>query len=133
MTPIPLGELRLWPSHHRSALWWLGLLYRRPRAVEQALREATRRGALASAAILFAHALPWMLLAVVLGRFLLFVVLIPPMAMSPIEAGMLPLTIAHVRGVAVGIAVGIAADTSPEPPSRQGVESGVDGRGGFGE
>ena len=55
------------------------------------------------------HALPWMLLAVVLGRFLLFVVLIPPMAMSPIEAGMLPLTIAHVRGVAVGIAVGIAA------------------------
>ena len=32
MTPVPLDKLGLWGwRNHKSALWWLGLLYRRPR------------------------------------------------------------------------------------------------------
>jgi hypothetical protein len=106
MKPIPLGELRLWPSHHRSALWWLGLLYRRPRNVHKTLRDMTRLEALASAAILYLHALPWVLLLVVLGRLVLFGWAGLPL--SPLAAGNLfPLLLAHSTQVAVGIAVGI--------------------------
>jgi hypothetical protein len=108
MTPIPPGELRLWPSHHRSALWWLGLLYRRPRVFRQSLGEAGRRGALTSAAILVLHALPWMFVVAAFGQLVLFGGVGLPLKRPPAEPGLFALILAHIRQIALGIAGGIA-------------------------
>ena len=43
MTPIPLGDLRLDLRSHASAMWWLGLLYRKPRRFAEALAELPKR------------------------------------------------------------------------------------------
>jgi hypothetical protein len=37
MTPLPLEQIGLRGRHHRSALWWLGILYRRPQQIQEAL------------------------------------------------------------------------------------------------
>ena len=42
MNPVPLAELRLRPRHHLSALWWLALLYRRPRVFQRDLEQLGR-------------------------------------------------------------------------------------------
>ena len=111
MTPIPLGELRPWPSHHRSALWWLGLLYRRPRAFREALGEAGPRRAPGIGSILLLHALPWMLRRGGLRQFVLLRGSVVSEAGPAVAGCCSPLAMTHVgvaTGIVVGIAVGIA-------------------------
>ena len=63
---------RLGWRDHRAALWWLGLLYRRPWAFHQALEAMPTKAALHTGAMLYLHALPYAFLLMVLGRLLLF-------------------------------------------------------------
>ena len=43
VTPIPLADLRFGPRSHASAIWWLGLLYRRPLRFKEVLAELPKR------------------------------------------------------------------------------------------
>jgi len=101
MTPIPLAELRLDLRSHLSALWWLGLLYRRPKRFQQAAEKPGRWAGVEAGVRLYAHFLPYMFLAAALGRLLLFGLLglQTEEPMTPID---------HVGVIAGGIAVGIA-------------------------
>lgn len=56
----------------RDAAWWLGLLYRRPKQLQEALEKLPRLGMLRVGAILFAHALVYAVIIAALGRLLLF-------------------------------------------------------------
>jgi len=63
---------RLGWRDHRQALWWLGVLYRRPRMLDQALGRISGRQSLRTVAILYFHALPYLILISIIGRVLLF-------------------------------------------------------------
>ena len=67
MIPLPLDQLSLDPRHHLAARWWLGWLYRNPKAFRGAL-EAMPQSAYRSVCSLLAHALPWVLVISILGR-----------------------------------------------------------------
>ena len=69
MNQTPLESLR-W-SDHRAALWWLGLLYRRPKVFKEALEKLPRRRALAIAGRLLLHSLPYIFVFSLAGRFVL--------------------------------------------------------------
>ncbi len=108
MRPLSLADLRLYPSHHLSALWWLGLLFRRPRPVDEALKALPRSRAIAGGLILFLHALPWLALTAALGRLVLFVMLgLEPASPASLKGG-LSAFVWHLQQIAFGIAVGIA-------------------------
>ena len=71
MTPRPLGQIRLRPSDHLSALWWLGLLYRRPARFRDALKGMFTAGSDAIVAFCFyLHSLPYILILIAAGRYL---------------------------------------------------------------
>jgi len=109
MTPLPLGELRLnWGSHF-SALWWLGLLYRRPARFHEALKALDRWPARAAGLRLYLHAAGWVLLASVLGRLLLYGALgLPTRVPGATAAEVLALQGASIAyGIAGGIGLGI--------------------------
>jgi len=57
MTPKPLGEIGL--LDHRSALWWLGLLHRKPKQFEESLAGLNRGQALLTGIGLYLHSLPY--------------------------------------------------------------------------
>lgn len=71
MTPVPLGEFQLSPGRHRSALWWLGLLYRKPQEFRERLSDLPWRRQLVVGAWLYLHALPYLLVLIGLGRWFL--------------------------------------------------------------
>ena len=107
--------------------WWLGLLYRRPHRLREALEELPKRAMLRAGAILSAHALVYAVIIATLGRLFLLALdeslldgshafqahvaeLVQAFAIG-IGYGLLMFAImAWVRGIAVGIAVGIAGD-----------------------
>ena len=72
MTPVPLPALRLRLQHHRSALWWLALLYRRPRAFGLDMEQLGHSQRFAAAVRMYLHGLPYVLVIAVLGRLLVF-------------------------------------------------------------
>jgi hypothetical protein len=71
MTPVPLAALRLRPSHHRAALWWLALLYRRPPAFQIDLEQLGRGERFAAAVRMYLHGLPYVVAIAVLGWLLM--------------------------------------------------------------
>lgn len=71
MTPKPLDQIGL--RDHRVALWWLGLLYRKPGQFEENLPR-NRKRMLSKGFMLFLHALPYILSCVTIGLSLLFFV-----------------------------------------------------------
>ena len=93
MTSAPLGPLRLGWRNHKLALWYLGLLYRRPRWFTERLKAGSRTQQLKNSLILCLHALPCMIVLSVLGR----------MAVT----GSLP-NLSWAMDIAFGFAVGIA-------------------------
>ena len=95
MMPRPLCQIRLRWRDHRSALWWLGLLYRRPAQFRGALETCSMPHKLISASCLWLHSLPYVLSLSVIGRYLVF----------GSAAG---ITVGIAGGIAGGIAVGIA-------------------------
>ena len=108
MTPRPLGKLRWWD--HWAALWWLGLLYRRPHKFREALEQLSRGQAVLSGLLVLGHALPYLLITAGLFRWVLSGLLNLPLRESP--AADTSVLLAHaatlLKGIAVGIALGIA-------------------------
>jgi hypothetical protein len=62
-----LGDLA-WRDH-KSALWWLGLLYRRPQRFREELEQLSRRRTLWAGLLVLAHALPYVLTIDLFGWF----------------------------------------------------------------
>ncbi len=105
MKHLPLTEIRLDWRGHRSALWWVGLLYRKPRAVEQAEASLSRGQRAAAVLRIYLHATPYLLIASALGRWLLFGVFDPERkAVFGVTEGFWY----HAGGLAFGLAVGLA-------------------------
>jgi len=75
MTIIPLDQLRLNARSHISALQWIGLLYRRPRAVQRAEEMLSRGQRVICALRIYCHVLPYLVILCTLGRWILFGVL----------------------------------------------------------
>ena len=106
MTPIPLADLRFGPRSHASAIWWLGLLYRRPLRFKEVLAELPKRQQKVAAGELLFHILPYLLVVSVVGRGLLIWVGDVP---RPAAGSFFLELFSVVRGAAVGIAFGIVA------------------------
>ena len=66
------------------------------------------RGALRSASTLLTHAFPWMLLLAVLGRVSIFGAMDLHLQQPPTGAALMPLLLAHVKTIVLGLAIGIA-------------------------
>ncbi|MDS4013323.1 MAG: hypothetical protein RKP46_03080 [Candidatus Accumulibacter sp.] len=98
-----LADLRAFD--HRAALWWLALLYRRPKRFQEALGGlASHRQRLLVGVCVFLHALPYVVVLAIGGRLLLH-------ALGAIDlgrSGFAALAYHAVQGIAVGIALGIA-------------------------
>jgi hypothetical protein len=116
----PLGDLT-WRDH-KSALWWLGLLYRRPHRFLEELQELSQPRALFAGLLVLGQALPYVLAIAGLSRWFL-VGLIDASMKEPALADISDFqrnATALVRGIALavpvgvglGIAVGIAFGTA---------------------
>lgn len=75
MTPLALDQIGLRWHHHLSALWWLGLLYRRPKQFGRSLESLNKSQAVRAGMMLYLHALPYIVLLSILGRWLIFGIL----------------------------------------------------------
>jgi hypothetical protein len=62
MTPRPLDQIGLHWRDHKSALWWLALLYRRPVQFQEALQPSAPRSQLRIGLLFLLHALPYAVL-----------------------------------------------------------------------
>jgi hypothetical protein len=74
MTPVPLDQIGLRLRDHRSALWWGGLLYRRPGQVKKIIdiNNISSINLVKIGLILYTHFLPYMAILLFLGRIVLF-------------------------------------------------------------
>jgi hypothetical protein len=127
MTPRPLHEIRLRWSDHRHALWWLALLYRKPKRFHEALQTGARLQQIQAALRLVAHALPYEVLLCILGRGLLFGVLgLPAERPTTTLAASL---LSHGGWIAAGFAVGIASGIAVGIASgiMEGIAEGISG------
>ncbi len=70
MTPIPLDQLGFGWRSHKSAMWWLGLLYRRPKQVHEKLDQMPKDEAEKIGASLYWHNLPYLILLSIVSRFI---------------------------------------------------------------
>jgi hypothetical protein len=96
MNSPSLAAIQFRRSDHFSALWWLGLVYRRPEQFQAALLSCSARQQLITAFCLLVHGTPYVLAISVASRLLV--------------ANLFGLEIQLVdvaRGVAVGITIGI--------------------------
>ena len=71
MKPIPLAEIRLNPHSHLSALWWLFLLYRKPKQFCDSIEQLGVRRSVLVALQLYLHLLSYIISLCVLGRWVL--------------------------------------------------------------
>ncbi|HNL14858.1 MAG TPA: hypothetical protein PKN13_11750 [Accumulibacter sp.] len=93
---------------HAAALWWLALLYRKPRRFKDALAGLTSNSRrLQVGMILGLHALPYMFVLVVGVRLLLHAMGVIDLASGGSGAGTTTIVLAAAWGAAKGIAVGI--------------------------
>jgi hypothetical protein len=75
MTPLPLDQIRFGWRSHLAALWWLGLLYRKPKSFDISLGNlGSWRGAICGIH-LYLHAMPWLFAISILGRLIVHGVL----------------------------------------------------------
>lgn len=72
MTPLPLKQIGLRWRDHRSALWWLGILYRRPQYLRQVLEALPNLRILLAISVLYLHILPYIVVLGIIGRFTFF-------------------------------------------------------------
>jgi hypothetical protein len=89
MTPLPLDQIGFGWRSHCSALWWLGLLYRRPRQVREALQRMPRWPAARAGLALYLNAIPYAFLVCVIGRCLLVGLLDVPLTDPPPDSSAL--------------------------------------------
>lgn len=102
---MSLGELALDRRSHLSALWWLGLLYRRPLGFRNAVEELGRRKGFATALRIYLHQFPYMLLVCILGHGVFHDLL--GFEVQPGNKALDLLLAFHGWGIAFGVAGGI--------------------------
>ncbi len=126
MNPVPLGALRLRPRDLLSTLWWLALLYRRPGVFQRDLVRLGRGQQLVAAVGMYLHGLPYIVVIAVLGRLLVFgafgIALKHPLADLDVSSVVSFHVVQMARGIAVGIAAGIALRITV------GIPGGIAGR-----
>ena len=128
--PVPPGEIGLHCRHHLAALWWLGLLYRRPVRFKAALAGLRPAAQLTAGGLLCLHILPYLVLVTTLGRLVLFsvfgVALEAGMA-TPGDSILLVHAAAIARGIADGIALGVAVGIASRITSgiAEGITEGI--------
>ncbi len=114
MTALPLEQIGPTWRHHCSALWWLALLYRRPREFHRDLLPLPQWSVVRVGLVLFLHALPYILLIDVLGRLILFRMLVVPpgRAISLGTLGEVALVVAlmTVVGFGIGFFIGVSEE-----------------------
>jgi len=101
MTPIPLDQLGFGWRSHKSAMWWLGLLYRQPNQVHEKLEQMPRMAAAKLGFSLYWHNLPYLILLCIIVRFTIFSVL----GVKPTSDN--PHLLFHISNIALGVALGI--------------------------
>jgi len=72
MTPTPLDKIGLRWRDHKSAIWWLGLIYRRPDRFERILGKLSTTSSKKFVLILASHSFAYLFFAYVLGWFTTF-------------------------------------------------------------
>jgi len=113
MTPTPLDKIGLRWHDHKSALWWLGLLYRRPAQFENTLESFSKSKSLQIAFFLYLHSLIYIILVIVVGQYIIFVLLKISMkdsltiSLETLNSPAMKLTFGIVSAIAGGIIVGI--------------------------
>jgi hypothetical protein len=70
MTPRPLCQIELRPRDHRSALWWMGALFRWPGRFHASISESSSLRKITTACLLWLHCLPHLVLLCALGHIL---------------------------------------------------------------
>jgi hypothetical protein len=116
MTPIPLDQLGFGWRSHKSAMWWLGLLYRRPKDVHSQLDQMPKLAAAKTGFALYWHNLPYLVFAGVIARFIIFdvfgVQLVPNSSRWFFHASNIFIGIVFgiIGGIALGIIGGIGTD-----------------------
>ncbi|MBI1924512.1 hypothetical protein HYR99_09705 [Candidatus Poribacteria bacterium] len=102
MTPIPLDHIRLGWRDHKSALWWLGLLYRRPARFQAALKDFSWRSRFGISLSLCLHALPYLCLWIFALNISLLGILI--LIAVGIAVGIVQIVFGIAKGTSGGIA-----------------------------
>src|SRR5262245_4449930 len=128
MTPLPLDQLRLQWRAHLSALWWLGLLYRRPTLFHQVAVLLSWTQGLRTVFWLWLHFLTYFVCFCLVGRFVALLVLrfpvLPaletpwdvvhfdatPIAQALTVSLAVGMTFGTAKRMAIGIALGVAAE-----------------------
>lgn len=122
MTRKQLGEIRPRPADHLSALWWLALLYRKPRQFAGAAEALGRqRGSLAWLS-LSVHSWPYVVLLCLLVKLALAAALHLPVNQKLIYESLGGI----VGGIGVAIGLGIIGRIG------RGIAIGIGGGIGFG-
>lgn len=106
MRIVSLNELSLKYRHHRSAMWWLGLLYRQPDRFERALGVMGYGQSFATACRLFIHQTPYMLITCCISRWAIFELLDVASLLSRPSNVMGTLQF-HVTSLLTGVSVGL--------------------------
>src|SRR5215510_7889930 len=110
MNPVPLDQIGFNWISHKSALWWLGLIYCRPAKVKEEIKSVTLIKRLKLGPSLWIHILPYIITICALGRFIIFDLLaLHHDPRAPYSANVLNFHLFHITmGIAWGIAIGVA-------------------------
>src|ERR1035437_11152329 len=101
MEPVPLEQIGLRLRDHRAALWWLAMLYRRPKTLVDSLKRLPRIKQVRVGFSLWLHALPYVLVLTAVARGDLLRLSGTPWSWAALGA------LKIVGGIAFGIALGI--------------------------
>ncbi len=115
MTPLPLAQIGLRWRDYRSALWWLGILYRRPQQLRKRLEALPKFQALRAGGALCLHALPYIVILSIIGRLVLFGVLGFKLQDSP-STGLTGVLFTHsvllFKGIYFGVSLSFLIEVS---------------------
>ena len=103
---VPLNKIGFSWEGHKSALWWLGLLYRRPKEFRESLEEICLRENIVVLFKILLQFLPYLILFVVLGRVLIYDII--GLEAKITLTSLIDILFFHSKQIAFGIASGIA-------------------------
>lgn len=112
MTPKPLDQIGFGWNDHKSALSWLGLLFRQPSLFEEKLESTASEIKLKVGILLFTHAVLYIFVIVALGRWVTvvimeqFAVMISQLFAHGISVQFVSLAIGMCSGLIIGVLIG---------------------------